>query len=266
MAEVPAELDAPRVRRAMLDLFPSYEPRFAAIDRMLQIMDACRLQPAPETLCPCLLLLSTEEHPVFASLAGGAPAEALYAPLFPRALVQRVHGSSHVTIPFSADCGHCVVQFIGSVAGTPSRHAALLQGRALFVDTQRAMEGARSSFRAAWQEKYGSVDFRRRRAATTASRGRARATACRAGEAVSVFEIEEEAKRAGVAGAMPLPGVDAAEWPLRGRGGSESLRRGAEAISLFEIEEVLRRHPSVAELVAFEEARRAKRPLESQRT
>ena len=72
---MPEHLDAPRVRRAMLDLFPSYRSRFEAIDKMQRIMESCELRAAPHD-GPCLLLLSTETHPVFDGLAGGAPAEA----------------------------------------------------------------------------------------------------------------------------------------------------------------------------------------------
>ena len=73
--QVPEQLDAPRVRRAMLELFPSYRSRFEAIDKMQRIMEGCELRATPHD-GPCLLLLSTETHPVFDSLAGGKPAEA----------------------------------------------------------------------------------------------------------------------------------------------------------------------------------------------
>jgi hypothetical protein len=76
---VPEDLDAPRVRRAMLELFPSYRSRFEAIDKMQRIMESCELRAVPHD-GPCLLLLSTEAHPVFDGLAGGAPAEARARP------------------------------------------------------------------------------------------------------------------------------------------------------------------------------------------
>ena len=72
---MPEDLDAPRVRCAMLELFPSYRSRFEAIDKMQRIMESCELRAVPHD-GPCLLLLSTEAHPVFDGLAGGAPAEA----------------------------------------------------------------------------------------------------------------------------------------------------------------------------------------------
>ena len=77
--QVPEHLDAPRVRSAMIDLFPSYRSRFDAIDKMQCIMDGCELHVAPHD-GPCLLLLSTEANPVFDGLAGGAPAEARTVP------------------------------------------------------------------------------------------------------------------------------------------------------------------------------------------
>ena len=63
----------------MLDLFPSYQSRFDAIDKMQCIMEGCELHAEPHN-GPCLLLLSTETHPVFDGLAGGAPAEARAEP------------------------------------------------------------------------------------------------------------------------------------------------------------------------------------------
>ena len=74
MDEVPTDLDAERVRRAMLDIFPSYHRRFDAIDKMQRIMEGCVLHAAPHD-GPCLLLLSTDSDPVFDGLAGGALAE-----------------------------------------------------------------------------------------------------------------------------------------------------------------------------------------------
>ena len=76
---MPEHLDAQRVRAAMLDLFPSYRSRFDAIDKMQCIMEGCELKAEPHD-GPCLLLLSTETHPVFDGLAGGAPAEARTEP------------------------------------------------------------------------------------------------------------------------------------------------------------------------------------------
>ena len=71
--------------------------------------------------------------------------QARFAPLFPSALVQRVPGSAHDTIPFLADTGHAVVLVLAAVAGVPLRLDALLRGRARFVETRRAMEDARLS-------------------------------------------------------------------------------------------------------------------------
>ena len=60
-----------------------------------------------------------------AGLAGGTPAEEQYRALFPHAAVQRMHGTSHVTIPFSVDTGQSVVLFAASIVGAPLRHSAL---------------------------------------------------------------------------------------------------------------------------------------------
>ena len=86
--------------------------------------------------------------------------QACFVPLYPSALVQRVPGSSHTTIPFHADTGHAVVLFLAAVAGVPLRLHALLHGRAHFVETQRAMEDTRLAFRKSWAARYAGVDFR----------------------------------------------------------------------------------------------------------
>ena len=86
--------------------------------------------------------------------------QARFAPLFPSALVQRVPGSAHDTIPFFADTGHAVVLFLAAVAGVPLRLDALLRGRARFVETRLAMEGARLAFRKVWAARYATDDFR----------------------------------------------------------------------------------------------------------
>ena len=55
--------------------------------------------------------------------------QARFAPLFPSALVQRVPGSAHDTIPFFADTGHAVVLFLAAVAGVDAQGAAQIGGR-----------------------------------------------------------------------------------------------------------------------------------------
>ena len=86
--------------------------------------------------------------------------QARFAPLFPSALVQRVPGSTHDTIPFYVDTGQAVVLFLAAVAGVPLRLDALLRGRGLFIETQLAMEDARLAFRKTWAARYATVDFR----------------------------------------------------------------------------------------------------------
>ena len=149
--------------------------------------------------------------------------QARFAPLFPSALVQRVPGSAHDTIPFFADTGHAVVLFLAAVAGVPLRLDALLRGRARFVETRLAMEGARLAFRKVWAARYATDDFR--------------------------LPPGAAADGSGDSGG----GDGAAEGQRGRRRRRQAFRHGAaDAISPFEIEEALRRHGAVGQALAFE--------------
>ena len=151
--------------------------------------------------------------------------QARFAPLFPSALVQRVPGSAHDTIPFFADTGHAVVLFLAAVAGVPLRLDALLRGRARFAETRLAMEGARLAFRKVWAARYATDDFR--------------------------LPPGAAADGSGDSGSGGGGGAAVAQRGRRRR--RQVFRHGAaDAISPFEIEEALRRHGAVGQALAFE--------------
>ena len=152
--------------------------------------------------------------------------QAQFAPLFPSALVQRVPGSAHDTIPFFADTGHAIVVFLAAVAGVPLPLDALLRGRARFVETQLAMEGARLAFRKQWAARYATIDFRLPPGAAANGNNESSSS----GECAAAAVAQRGGRR------------------LR-----QVFRHGAkDVISPFEIEEALRRHGAVGQALAFE--------------
>ena len=71
----------------------------------------------------------------------------IWTRLCPHALVNRVAGINHIEIPYAEGAALAIVYYIGSILGAPVQPSNLLHGRAVFMDTQSAMNTAQERFR-----------------------------------------------------------------------------------------------------------------------
>jgi len=160
MDDIPDELDAPRFKTALIDLFPSYAARFTATSAIDLSGNTLPIAETQSLVVPTLLLISTDVHPVFTPVAGGPPAREEWKRRLPHGLVVHVK-STHLSVPYTAETGWSILNFLACVSGLPFRLNALLAGLAKFEEIERVMENARRSFRSSWAEKHATTDFRR---------------------------------------------------------------------------------------------------------
>jgi len=95
MSDIPEDLDLNLARTAMLEAFPTYARRFAdadAIERYHVEMPSLEGDNYALGEIPTLLVVSTEEHPYFSGVTGGAKAAEDWSMLCPHALVSGVSG------------------------------------------------------------------------------------------------------------------------------------------------------------------------------
>jgi len=160
MDNIPDDLDAPRFRGALINLFPSYAPRFTATSSIDLSADTLAYKDTQRMTVPSLLIISTEPHPVFSPVSGGPTAEVEWKARLPQAAVVHVK-STHLSIPYTAETGWSILQFLSSVSGVAFPLSNLLAGCAKFEEIDRVMASARRTFRQTWAEKHAGTDFRR---------------------------------------------------------------------------------------------------------
>jgi len=165
-------LNASLLEAALVDIFPSFGARFEAAHAMARGFTQAEADlnfpysgyrkntAVLDSTTSVFLLISTEHHMVMSPIAGGPPAEKEWSCRFPCATVVNVK-SNHLTIPYAAETGWCVVHFLGDLCGLALKPDAVKTGQRKFVEINEVMEAARQSFRMAWKNsKYAEIDFR----------------------------------------------------------------------------------------------------------
>jgi len=160
--ELPAgTTDWPRLRKAVLAIFPTYVKRFKGFDTWVKVLAALEHDEEfvngsimPYVTCPMRLLTCTNFRgmEMFEGNAGGQECVPKWKQMVPHLTTQKVE-SSHVDIPFQSDTREAIVALMREVSPNAQiSEAQLAKGKQAFDTTKAIMEKARKSFRDSFEK------------------------------------------------------------------------------------------------------------------
>ena len=188
---VTADLDWPRLEKAIIDLLPSFKNRFLAWDQWQLIFEDAESHEAFKTvsvtsapspmahmasvrtlLLMCTKVFESDSMQMFGG--AGSPDECV---AHWRALVPHMHAedvdSSHVDVPYHVSTAEKVAAFVLALEERASDSAEATElaakGRQAFERAKATMDKGRKDFKGSFQAAYAGVDFRRGAAGNAAT-------------------------------------------------------------------------------------------------